>query len=129
MRVLPPDYPKAFVRQVLSPNYWPDITIFIDDYLAANPTRRRALDLLPCLAHLDEARVRAVVPHEKIGRREVLHYRLPQAHVGEPGWSIAADWNRWIEVEQLASDRPRLLALSCRFLGDEHMAGSRVPAS
>ena len=28
------------------------------------------------------------LPHEKIGSRPVLHYRLPQAHVSEPGWSI-----------------------------------------
>jgi hypothetical protein len=34
----------------------------------------------------------------------VLHYRLPQAHVGEPGWSIMPDWNRWLRVESRASD-------------------------
>jgi hypothetical protein len=127
MRALPPDYPATYVRKVLSPEYWPDITTFIDDYLIANPTRRRALDLLPCLAHLDEARVRTVLPREKIGKRGVLHYRLPLAHVSEPGWGIASDWNRWVEVERLASDRAKLVTLCREFLATGVLHGSQPP--
>ena len=67
-------------------------------------TRKRALDLLPLLAHLDEERVRSVLPHEKIGSRPVFHYRLPHAHLSDPTWSIMPDWNRWLLVERLASD-------------------------
>ena len=102
--VLPPDYPQAYKERVLDPDYWPDLPALTDDYLAANPTRKRALDLLPLLAHFDEERVRSVLPHEKIGSRPVFHYRLPHAHLSDPTWSIMPDWNRWLLVERLASD-------------------------
>lgn len=102
--VLPPDYPQAYKQHVLDRDYWPDLPGLTKDYLAANPTRKRALDLLPLLAHFDEERVRSVLPHEKITARPVFHYRLPQAHLSDPAWSIMPDWERWLSVERLASD-------------------------
>jgi hypothetical protein len=72
---------------------------------------------LPILLHLDARRVRARLPREKIGARPVLHYRLPQAHVGEPGWSIASAWNGWAAVERLAEDRDRLMTVGWAHLG------------
>ena len=59
-------FPADYVRRIVAPDYWPDISLFIDDYLAANPTRNRDLDLLPLLLHLDAGRVRAALPNEKI---------------------------------------------------------------
>ncbi|ANY84293.1 hypothetical protein BB934_39415 (plasmid) [Microvirga ossetica] len=106
--VLPPDYPQAYKRRVLDPDYWPDLTQLTEDYLAANPTRKRALDLLPLLTHFDEERVRSVLPHEKIGSRPVFHYRLPQAHLSDPAWSIMPDWERWLLVEHLAMNPVQL---------------------
>ena len=38
---------------MLDAGYGPDLGALIDDYLAANPTRNRALDLLPLFAELD----------------------------------------------------------------------------
>jgi hypothetical protein len=116
---LPGQYPEAYVRRVVAPGYRPDLPAFAADYLDANPTRDRALDLLPILLHLDGARVRAKLPHEKIGDRPVLHHRLPRAHVGEPGWGIAPDWNRWVAVERLASDADRLDGLGREYLDFE----------
>jgi hypothetical protein len=113
---LPAPYPPDYVRRVVTPDYQPDLRRFAEDYLAANPTRDRALDLLPILLHLDEVQVRARLPRTKISTRPVLHYRLPQAHVGEPGWSIAPDWNRWAAVERLAADPDRLSALCWAYL-------------
>jgi hypothetical protein len=112
----PPDFSSDYIRKVLSPGYRPDLAGFADDYLAANPSRDRALDLLPLLLHLDAQRVRSVLPREKISARAVFHYRLPQAHVGDAGWSIAADWNRWVAVERLAADPERLAELSRAWL-------------
>lgn len=112
-------FPVDYVRTVASPDYWPDIARFIDDYLAANPTRNRDLDLLPLLHHLDASRVRAVLPNEKINGRPTFHYRLPDARVSDPGWSIAPDWNRWVAVERLAADRERLDAVGAAYLGFE----------
>lgn len=107
-RALPPDYPQNYVRQVLSPDYWPDLPDLMTDYLAANPTRDRALDLLPLFAYLDEERIRSALPHEKIGARPAFHYRLPQVHLSDPKWSIMPDWHRWLVVERLASDLEKL---------------------
>lgn len=47
-----PDFSSDYTRKVLSPDYRPDLAGFTDDYLAANPSRDRALDLLPLLLHL-----------------------------------------------------------------------------
>jgi hypothetical protein len=106
--VLPPDYRETYKRRVLDPDYWPDLPKLTDDYLAANSTRKRALDLLPLLTHFDEERVRSVLPHEKIGSRPVFHYRLPHAHLSDPAWSIMPDWERWLLVECLASNLEEL---------------------
>lgn len=112
----PPPYPEEYVLRVLHPDYAPDLDGFIDDYLAANPTRDRGLDLLPLLLHIDPDRVRQRLPREKIGARAVFHYRVPQAHVGVPGWSLAPEWNRWVAVERLAGDPLRVDRLSRAWL-------------
>ena len=122
----PPDFPDDYTRLVLSPDYRPDLAGFADDYLAANPSRDRALDLLPLLLHLDAQRVRRLLPREKISARAVFHYRLPQAHVGDEGWSIAADWNRWVAVERLAADPERLAELSRAWLLFKGEAGAWI---
>ncbi len=112
-------FPADYVRRIVSLDYWPDISTFIDDYLSFNPTRNRDLDLLPLLHHLDAQRVRAVLPNEKINGRPTFHYRLPDARVSDPGWSIAPDWNRWVCVERLAADRERLDAVGSAYLSFE----------
>jgi len=109
-------FPTEYVRRIVSPDYWPDIPRFIDDYLSANPTRNRDLDLLPLLHHLDCDRVRAVLPNEKINGRPTFHYRLPDARVSDRGWSIAPDWNRWVAVERLAADRETLDKVGSTYL-------------
>lgn len=117
-KALPPPFPAAYARRVLAPDYWPrDLAELGEDYLAANPTRDRGLDLLPILLHADPARVRGRLPYAKIGSRPILHYRLPQAHVGEAGWSIGPAWAGWAAVERLAAERARLDALGSARLG------------
>jgi hypothetical protein len=117
-------FPDEYVRRLASRDYCPDIPTFIDDYLIANPTRNRDLDMLPLLLFLDERRVRAVLPNEKIGKRPTFHYRLPDARVSDPGWSIAPDWNRWVSVERLAADPERLERLGNAYLAFEGEAKS-----
>lgn len=109
-------FPVPYVRRLVAPDYWPDLGPFIDDYLAANPTRNRDLDMLPLLLHLDAERVRRTLPHEKINGRPTFHYRLPDARVSDPGWGLAPDWNRWVAVERLACDRDRLDAAGAAYL-------------
>jgi hypothetical protein len=115
-------FPPDYVRRIVAVDYWPEMGAFIDDYLSANPSRNRDLDMLPLLSHFDEPRVRAVLPNEKINGRPTFHYRLPDARVSDPGWSIAPDWNRWVVVERLAADRARLDAVGqayLAFVGEE----------
>ncbi|MDQ0349713.1 amidoligase family protein [Ancylobacter vacuolatus] len=108
----PPPYPSTYVRRVLSPDYRPDLGDLCADYLAANPTRKRSLDLLPLFLQLFPEQVGPRI-RGKVKPRAVMHYRLPLAFVGRPGWSLAADWNRWVAVEALAGD-PDRLAEACR---------------
>jgi Putative amidoligase enzyme len=117
-------FPPDYVRRIVAPDYWPDLTDFFADHLAANPTRNRDLDLLPVLTYLDEGRVRALLPNEKINKRPTFHYRLPDARISDPGWSIAPDWNRWVVVERVAADRDRLEAFGRAYLAFEGEAKS-----
>jgi Putative amidoligase enzyme len=105
---LPPRYPEAYRRRVLGWDYWPNMSTLMSDYLAANPTRKRGLDLLPLFAHLDTKLIRSILPQEKIGPRLALHYRLPQTHLSAPDWSIMPDWRRWLAVENLAMNKAEL---------------------
>ncbi|ADH87615.1 conserved hypothetical protein [Ancylobacter novellus DSM 506] len=109
----PPPYPQDYVDKVLGPGYRPDLEALCDDYVGANPTRSRALDLLPLFLELFPERVAPRISG-KVKPRAALHYRLPVARVGRPGWSLAEDWNRWVEVERLAADPSRLAAAVAR---------------
>ena len=117
----PPAYPKPYVARVLAPDYQPDLPTFCDDYVSANPTRQRSLDLLPLLLQLYPDLVGARIV-DKVKPRAVLHYRLPTARVGVAGWSISDDWNRWVAVERLAADSERLRLAAERFLGGEDVS-------
>lgn len=109
-------FPTDYVRRVVDPGYRPSQAAFMDDYLAANPTRNRELDLLPLFAHLDPGRVRAAVEDPRIKPRPTFHYRLPDSRVGELWWSVTAEWNRWVVVERLAADPERLAAAGAAYV-------------
>ncbi len=92
----------------------PNIEQLVDEYVLHNPTRNRDLDMLPMLTYLCEERVRKVVgDNEKINTRPTFHYRLPNANVGDPNWSVSDEWKSWQAVERLAND-PSLLGLGRR---------------
>jgi len=101
-------FPSAYATLVLDPAYEPTQPELIDDYIDHNPTRNRALDMLPLFAHLDEERVRAALPDEKINARPTFHYRMGNSRVGEQDWSITTEWLPWLEVEKLVVDRELL---------------------
>ncbi|MCK0196727.1 amidoligase family protein [Ancylobacter sp. 6x-1] len=107
----PSPFPAAYVRKVLAPSYWPTLAGLAADYVHANPTRKRSLDLLPLLRHYGPADIEARISG-KVKPRPSFHYRLPRAFVGKPGWSIAGDWQRWLAVERLSGDEAALAHLS-----------------
>lgn len=106
-------YGRDYELLVGNPDYSPDLETLIEDYLAYNPSRDRAMDMLPLFAYLDEQRVHAKVDDPLIKARPAFHYRLANSCIDEDGWSIAHPWNRWAKIEQLAAD-PNVLAQCAR---------------
>ncbi len=103
-------FPRNYEDLLLSADYEPGWDRLIGDYLDMNPTRNRALDMLPLFGHIDEAQVRAAVDDSRLKFRPGFHYRLANSCVDEPGWRIAKPWSRWVEIERLAADEARLAA-------------------
>ena len=103
-------FPMEYVRLVIASDYWPDLSTLIDDYLAHNPTRNRALDMLPLFVQMDEERVHRVTDDPLIKPRPTFHYRLPDSEIDLPGWGLHTAWNDWVEVERLAAEGERLQA-------------------
>lgn len=98
-------YPAPFLDRLCDPTIdWTQERL-TRVYLEEAGSRNHALDLLPILKQADPERVVAAVPqmgHKSA--RPAWHYRLPDARIDDPGWSIALEWNRWCEVERIAAD-------------------------
>lgn len=111
------DFPEVYRRHVLDPSYRPGIDQFTADYLTANPTRNRPLDLTPILAmgHADTVKAE-VHGAELVSARPAYHYRLPNCQIDEPRWSISSEWNRWVLVERLAVVPEAIQELSHAYL-------------
>jgi hypothetical protein len=101
-------FESDYIEMVLDPGYDPTMPKLIDDYMEYNPTRNRALDLLPLFAWIDVDRVMAKMEGEKISARPTYHYRLPNSRVDEPQWCTCDAWNSWVLVERLAADEKAL---------------------
>lgn len=100
-------FPGAYQRLVLQTDYRPDRNRLIDDFIEYNPTRNRELDLLPLFCFIDEKRIADAVDMSLVKPRPTFHYRLPNASLGQPGWTVLQEWNRWVVVERLAADGGR----------------------
>jgi hypothetical protein len=111
-------YPEAYLR-VLFTQESPDMAGLMNDYLRHNPTRNRALDMLPLLSEIDSERVQTSVADRRIKSRPTFHYRLPNCQIDREGWSLASSWNLWCCVDDLAQQPDALDALAERYL-DEH---------
>jgi hypothetical protein len=105
-------FEKSYVKLLLQEEYAPEQSQLIEDYLLHNPTRNRALDMLPLFAHLDEKQVRNQVVDDRIKSRPALHYRLPNCEIDDPNWALVQPWRDWLQVEALACDPPRLQAMT-----------------
>lgn len=101
-------FPSKYLDKVLDPDYAPSLEQLMDDYLADNPTRNRALDMLPLFRHLDEKRVMSAVPDDLIKARPTFHYRLPGCEIHRADWGLFSVWNDWAVIEQLAESEALL---------------------
>lgn len=110
-------FPESYRRRILERGYRPSLDALIDDYLTENPSRNRALDMLPLFTHLrPEAVARALPKDNLVNARPTFHYRLPNCEIGRTGWTPANAWNRWVAVERLAADPDRLRATADEYL-------------
>lgn len=103
-------FPIRYARKITHPDYQPDLHQMMRDYVEDNPTRNRALDMLPLFAWLDKDYLKKLpLPeHEKLNARPTFHYRLPNCELDDADWRIARDWNYWVEIEKLAIDKKKL---------------------
>lgn len=108
-------YPARYLRHAIAARE-PAVEQLIDDYLDYNPTRNRALDMLPLFAEIDAGRVHRVVDDPRIKARPTFHFRLPNCLIDTGGWSLAESWNAWWVVEELANNPGELSRLCDQFL-------------
>lgn len=110
-------FPHAYVMLVLNEHYQPDMGEFIRDYIKYNPTRNRALDLLPLFAHLKPEALDQLdeTSHAQVCPRPTFHYRLPNCEMDNANWRISQDWAYWVEVERLADDKDMLAQMAADY--------------
>lgn len=111
-------FPADYHALILAPDYQPEFDKLIADYLQHNPTRNRALDMLPLLSTVDKQTIMETVNDNRVNARPAFHYRLANSCVDETGWSIAEPWGRWLKIEQLAADKEMLQTLCAEMLTD-----------
>lgn len=110
------EFPDRYINKILNLSYHPTISELIDDYLQYNPTRNRPLDMLPLFCFIDCDRVfKYNVEKDLIKARPAFHYRLPNSQIDDPKWSIAHEWNLWVEVEKLANDPIKIQKMTREF--------------
>ncbi|KXS51692.1 MAG: hypothetical protein AWU57_3928 [Marinobacter sp. T13-3] len=102
---------SRYVQILLADNYHPELPTLMADYLSHNPTRNRALDLLPLFAHLDQSLLETYVHDPRIKSRPTFHYRLPDCDIGNPNWHFSSVWNDWVILDNLANTPDDLEAL------------------
>lgn len=96
-------FPVQYAQLILQADYQPNQEELIRDYHVHNPTRNRALDMLPLFCYIDETLVRSLYgEQEKIHKRPSYHYRIPNCELSDPDWSFRIEWERWLWVEKLA---------------------------
>lgn len=106
---------SRYTEKLMADDYDPDIQGLMSDYLHYNPTRNKALDLLPLFAHLDAELLAKYVHDPRIKSRPTLHYRLPDCDIDNPEWHFSTVWNDWVILEQIANNAQHLADLRERF--------------
>lgn len=104
-----------YVDRLVASDYSPDLEGLMRDYLEDNPTRNRALDLMPLFAHLDADLLAEYVDDPRIKARPTLHYRLPDCDIDNPRWHFSTVWNDWVVLEQIVADPARQRELNDLF--------------
>ncbi|NBC02680.1 MAG: hypothetical protein GVY20_03150 [Bacteroidetes bacterium] len=110
------EYEEDYIIHILNPDYKPNLNQLIKDYFRFDNSRNRPLDLLPLLMFLDEELTSSLITDKITSSRPTYHYRLPNCSLEDQSWSLAQEWNRWVLVEKLASDKKSLNQYSRAYL-------------
>ncbi|MGM0598145.1 MAG: amidoligase family protein [Myxococcota bacterium] len=105
-------FSQKYKNLVLNPEYKPQRTQFINDYLEFNPTRNRPLDLLPVFAFINKDKIDDEIDSNLVQARPTYHFRMANCRIDEAEWNLQVEWNSWIVVEYLAHNnqlRARML--------------------
>ena len=89
-------FPQDYMELLLDNNYHPKLDGLMADYLEFNPTRNRALDMLPILCDIDRELVMKHLDEDErelVKGRPAFHYRLPDCKLNVPGWTASPAWN------------------------------------
>lgn len=109
-------FPKPYLALLSDDSYSPDMKTLIHDYVTANRSRNRGLDMMPLFRQLDEVALLDVDEDLNLVKaRPTFHYRLPNAQLSDATWNAVVEWNRWVEVEKLAEDTSRLATCRASF--------------
>lgn len=111
-------FPRDYGLLILAPDYQPDFSRLIADYLNHNATRNRALDMLPLFASVDEKTISNAVDDDRVNARPAFHHRLENSSIDDPDWTVEHAWDRWLKIEELAADEEALAGLSAEMLAD-----------
>ncbi len=89
--------------------------------------RNHGLDLLPLLKAADGAAFERMFPDlDAVKARPAFHFRLPDCRIGDPDWSLADEWWRWLMVERLADNADLLDDLRVEWMRrDRALLGDR----
>jgi len=109
-------YKEPYIRTVLAYEDT-DTDELMRDYLDFNPTRNRALDMLPIFSTIDEAFVQDTLDDPRIQARPAFHYRMPNCHIERPSWYFETDWRIWCLIERIANDAEALSVLVNEYRG------------
>ncbi|BAF70484.1 amidoligase family protein [Nitratiruptor sp. SB155-2] len=112
-------FEKEYIDIILDFAYKPTLEAFMQDYIFYNPTRNRALDLLPLLVYINPD-IKKQLPEQKLDPRPAFHYRLPNSKIDEPDWSIAFEFNQWSLMEKIAFEKQRLYDLMHEYWEFQH---------
>lgn len=99
------DFNNSYKKKVMDGEYDPDMDQLIDDYIEYNPSRNRALDLMPLFKFIDKNKIEKLVGDERIKARPTFHFRLPDCRIGESNWSIFTEWEKWQKIERTAKNK------------------------
>lgn len=101
-------YPTSFRIAIAEAPEIENWDSFAELYVAHNPTRNRALDMLPILGFHARTRTEALLQGGVSAPRPAFHYRLPDSRINEADWSPASSWEIWRLIERAAAEDDRL---------------------